>query len=445
MAYVDIIGSKNVYLHSEDHSNAAYIKNHISVGTTTEAPGGLGNKIIPSTNNITHFMYQNGLTLTGPQTFSVFAKSGGYNFIKMYMSGSTVCSANFNLSTGVIGTTGGSGFGSARIQNVGDGWYRCEVTITANITSAQTSGGIYVTSVDGGVSPYSEAGDGTSGVFLFGNQLESGTGSSTYIKTTNAARSFTGSNGLWQYENTATVSNTYPDSADGANTTVVAGVRSYNKPDGGTVKTYLRTRKKGQINLQVYSQDFDNSAWTKNGLTVSANSTTAPDGTTTAETITTNTGTGSHSIYDSLGSTVGEYAYSVYLKANASNFGFVGQYDGSNYHGIVVDLSSGLITATSGTPSSKNVTSVGNGWYRLECVKTFNVNPSYILISLSNSGTPSFTSGRPNFTGVNESIFIWGAQVNEGANVTPYIKTGASASTTIERGEVSKSYFDLQG
>ena len=136
MAYVDIIGSKNVYLHSEDHSNAAYTKNHISVGTTTEAPGGLGNKIIPTTTNITHFMYQNGLALTGPQTFSVFAKSGGYNFIKMYMSGSTVCSANFNLSTGVVGTTGGSGFGSARIQNVGDGWYRCEVTTTANIASS---------------------------------------------------------------------------------------------------------------------------------------------------------------------------------------------------------------------------------------------------------------------------------------------------------------------
>ena len=190
-------------------------------------------------------------------------------------------------------------------------------------------------------------------------------------------------------------------------------------------------------NLQVYSQDFDNAAWTKNNVTVAANSTTAPDGTTTAETLTTNTSTGGHNVYDNLGSTVGAYAYSVYLKANASNFGFIGQYDGSNYNGIVVDLSSGLITNTSGTPSSTNVTSVGNGWYRLECVKTFSTNPGYILISLSDSGTPSYTSGRPNFTGVDESIYVWGVQVEKASSVTGYLPTTSaslSGLTTVTRG-----------
>ena len=438
MAYVDIIGSKNVYLQSEDHSNAAYIKNNISVGTTTEAPGGLGNKIIPSTTNITHFMYQNGLALTGPQTFSVFAKSGGYNFIKMYMSGSTVCSANFNLSTGVVGTTGGSGFGSARIQNVGDGWYRCEVTITANIASAQTSGGIYVTSVDGGVSPYSEAGDGTSGVFLFRNQLESGTGSSTYIKTTNAARSFTGSNGLWQYENTATVSNTYPDSADGANTTVVAGVRSYNKPDGGTVKTYLRTRKKGQINLITYSEQFDNAVWDKGNITVSANSTIAPDGYTTADSL---THTATSSSYISRGpglTTGGTYTYSVFAKAGDVRWFRISNVSSGNSGGWF-NLTDGTMGTQNGAGNVSFMASVGNGWYR--CSRKFAAvvgGGTQVLLS------PSSADGSTN--AINGGVmYLWGAQVNEGPIVTPYIKTVASASTTIERGEVSKTYFDLQG
>ena len=56
-----------------------------------------------------------------------------------------------------------------------------------------------------------------------------------------------GSNSIWQYENSATVSNTYPDSADGANSVVSGGIRTYTKPDvGGTVAVYMRTRKKGE-------------------------------------------------------------------------------------------------------------------------------------------------------------------------------------------------------
>jgi len=51
-----------------------------------------------------------------------------------------------------------------------------------------------------------------------------------------------GSNSIWQYENTATVSDTYPDSADGTNSTVSGGIRTYTKPDvGGTVEVYMRT------------------------------------------------------------------------------------------------------------------------------------------------------------------------------------------------------------
>ena len=49
-----------------------------------------------------------------------------------------------------------------------------------------------------------------------------------------------GSNSIWQYENTATVSDTYPDSADGANSTVSGGIRTYTKPGtSDTVEVYM--------------------------------------------------------------------------------------------------------------------------------------------------------------------------------------------------------------
>src|SRR6056300_871074 len=46
------------------------------------------------------------------------------------------------------------------------------------------------------------------------------------------------------------------------------------------------TSVKAEENLVRDSQDFDNSDWTKSNTTITANSTTAPDGTTTAETLT---------------------------------------------------------------------------------------------------------------------------------------------------------------
>ena len=54
-----------------------------------------------------------------------------------------------------------------------------------------------------------------------------------------------GSNSIWQYDNAATKSNTYPDSADGANSVIASGIRTYTKPGGGTVQVYIRCRKKG--------------------------------------------------------------------------------------------------------------------------------------------------------------------------------------------------------
>jgi|TARA_B100001113_G_scaffold331901_1_gene308567 hypothetical protein len=54
-----------------------------------------------------------------------------------------------------------------------------------------------------------------------------------------------GSNSIWQYDNAATISNTYPDSADGANSVIASGIRTYTKPGGGTVQVYIRCRKKG--------------------------------------------------------------------------------------------------------------------------------------------------------------------------------------------------------
>ena len=54
-----------------------------------------------------------------------------------------------------------------------------------------------------------------------------------------------GSSAVWQYENTATATDTYSDSGAGANSVFSGGVRTYTKPGtSDTVAVYARTRKK---------------------------------------------------------------------------------------------------------------------------------------------------------------------------------------------------------
>ena len=67
----------------------------------------------------------------------------------------------------------------------------------------------------------------------------------------------------------------------------------------GSTATYYDgvTTAKAEENLQPYSQEFDNGDWQKNNSSVSANSIAAPDGTTTADTITADGGSAlSHGI-----------------------------------------------------------------------------------------------------------------------------------------------------
>ena len=69
-----------------------------------------------------------------------------------------------------------------------------------------------------------------------------------------------------------------------------------------------RVRKDGLIeeaktvgsitNLQIRSEEFDNSVWTKSNSTVTANDILAPDGTNSADKIVANTSTGNHYVQD---------------------------------------------------------------------------------------------------------------------------------------------------
>jgi hypothetical protein len=176
-----------------------------------------------------------------------------------------------------------------------------------------------------------------------------------------------------------------------------------------------------RTNLLTYSEEFDQAIWGKTSSTVTANTVVAPDGTTTGDTFTEVAATAQHIIQQVITPISGrEYTMSAYLKANTGNYGIVGLSGGGMGDVYVsVDLTTGFVTATLGTPTAYTVTNAGNGWWRISCTKTTTSTGSMgARLWLSDNGVNSSYAGS-----ATRSIYIWGGQLEYASTPNGYIPT----------------------
>jgi hypothetical protein len=183
-------------------------------------------------------------------------------------------------------------------------------------------------------------------------------------------------------------------------------------------------------NLVQYSEDITNAVWGEFGASRSANTATAPNGTTTADTILPSATTETHGIFQQITTAGGVYSASAYFKANGYNYACIRIATNSDTtrYGVVISLIDGSVTATNSTGSPTNtsysIETAGNGWFKLNVSCSHSSGFIYHTVGVSNVAVPTFVNSLPSFTANGTSgIYIWGAQLNSGSTAKPYFPT----------------------
>ena len=149
----------NQIISPEGLQNAAlYVEN-----TATSSHGAIKSNILPTAGATTY-------------TLSVFAKAKERHLLRLniYANGASNLTDNFDLINGTVSDA------NSTIEDFGNGWFRCSTTKTVTNSGGYNFAAVYMGKT---TSSYYYAGDGQSGLYLFGFQLEQQSYPTSYIPT----------------------------------------------------------------------------------------------------------------------------------------------------------------------------------------------------------------------------------------------------------------------
>jgi hypothetical protein len=412
-----------------------------------------GTLIQQDTGTSDHWLAKGGLNQQVVQTSSLYTLSV---FVKKYGSTSTVTLGEaahydtggsakagivFNFDTEQVtksfqwADTSQSRISAYSATKFANGWYRLSLTVipgsdTNNqrvypaIGPGDLTAGFTLQSIPTGATGVSGAnynspgiadfaGNGTTGVYIWGYDVQIGSFPTSYIPT---PATFTGR------ASTATFYD-----ANGVIQTAASGVARSNAflPDSsGVMRPAGLLLEAAGTNLSLRSQAPISSDVIR--VTITNNSATAPDGTSTAITLTP-TGTADHGwapYFTGLTANT-NYTLSLFVKAKELTRVQLGVFGTA---GMVFNASTGQIISGSGT-----VQKLPNGWYRCSCTIASDGSGTWdarVYIQDS-SGNTSYTANGT------EGMYFWGFQLELGSYPTSYIPT--TTSTVTRAADVSSS------
>ncbi|MDR3608201.1 MAG: Ig-like domain-containing protein [Oligoflexia bacterium] len=194
--------------------------------------------------------------------------------------------------------------------------------------------------------------------------------------------------------------------------------------------------EESRTNSLLYSAAVGGTSWSLSDETITSNALTAPDGTSTATLITEGTDGSSshHDVYQDATATVAQtWTLSFYAHASSRSqlefFIYNKANTGSGVGGRFNLTSTGSTFALSnfgnGSGATASIQALSNGWYRCTLSGQPDTSGTSVRALLRIvSGGSDFYQG----TGV-AAVYVWGAQLEQGAMMTSYIPTTTTAMT----------------